>query len=420
MRILIRLAIVGVILVGTVAAAYGPATRYIKERNRPRFREQAVARRTITSVVNSTGEVKPVLSVSVGSFVSGPIEKLHVDFNDRVKKDQLLAEIDPRIYVAALEGARAALITRKADVERVKALLQQAVNDERRSIALRKENPDFISKTEIDRFHFNRLSLDAQLKVANAEVQQAEAAVNNNEANLGYTKIRSPVDGIVINRKIDPGQTLAAQFQTPELFIVAPEMDKKMHIYASVDEADIGLIRRAKEEGQPVQFTVDAYPDDLFTGEIEQVRFSSTVTQNVVTYPVVVAAPNVDVKLLPGMTADLSFQIDEKKDVLCVPNAALRYYPLREHVRKEDHKLLDGADDDESEEEDDEEMSAREKAEAGAKRNRRHVWVKDGDLLRAVEVVVGISDTRYTEVKSGELRQGQKLVTGLKALTDSE
>ena len=151
---------------------------------------------------------------------------------------------------------------------------------------------------------------------------------STSEANLDYTEIRSPVDGIVIDRKIDPGQTVAATFQTPELFIVAPDMRKEMHVFASVDEADIGLIRDAQESGQPVRFTVDAYPDDLFEGKIFQIRKSSTTTQNVVTYPVVVSAPNPDLKLLPGMTASISFQVArDATNVLRIPNAALRFYP---------------------------------------------------------------------------------------------
>ncbi len=406
---------VAVAVIGTAGwAASGPAASYFKERNKITFREAKVVRRTISSVVNSSGEVKPVLSVLIGSFVSGPIIKLYVDFNDQVAKGQLLAEIDPQIYIAGVEGAKAAQVTRVADVVRVKALLQQAINDERRSIALSKENRDFISQAEIDRFHFNRLQLEAQLKVAQAAVQQADAALNNAEANLDYTKIRSPVDGYVIKRSIDPGQTLAAQFQTPELFTVAPEMDKKMHVFASVDEADIGLIRRAQEEGRPVEFTVDAYPEDLFTGQIEQIRFSSTVTQNVVTYPVVVAAPNPDLKLLPGMTADLSFQIEKKEDVLCVPNAALRYYPDVQYVREADRKILEGAEEEAREEEETAELSAKQLTEAGAKRNRRHVWAIEGDKLRAIPVVMGVSDNRFTEIKSGELTEGQQLVTGVK------
>jgi HlyD family secretion protein len=187
-----------------------------------------------------------------------------------------------------------------------------------------------------------------------------------------------------------------------------------MHVFASVDEADIGLIRRAQEEGRPVEFTVDAYPEDLFTGQIEQIRFSSTVTQNVVTYPVVVAAPNPDLKLLPGMTADLSFQIEKKEDVLCVPNAALRYYPDVLHVRDEDKEILEGAEEEAREEEETAALSAKQLAEAGAKRNRRHLWALEGDKLRAIPVVIGISDNRFTEIKSGELTEGQQLVTGVK------
>lgn len=409
--------VVVALVAGVGGAAWGPAATYLKEQNRPRYRQAKVTRRSITSVVNSSGEVKPVLSVSIGSFVSGPIIRLHVDFNDRVTKGQLLAEIDPRIYIAAVKGAEAALVTRQADVQRVEALLQQARNDERRSLALRKENPDFISQTEIDRFHFSRLSLEAQLQVGKAEVQQAQANLSNSEANLTYTKIESPVDGIVFDKKIDPGQTLAAQFQTPELFIIVPEMDKKMHIFAAVDESEIGLIRRAQEEGQPVEFTVAAYPDDLFKGTIEQIRYSSTATQNVVTYTVVVASPNADLKLLPGMTADLSFQVAKKEDVLCVPNAALRFFPKPEQVRLKDRKLLEGVDEPQDDRETEPNPSAREKTESGAKRRRRHVWVSDGELLRAIEVVVGVNDNKFTEVVSGDVKQDQQLVTGLKTTT---
>jgi len=396
--------------------AYYPAKNYWKKRNQPVYRTAEVTRRTVTMVVNSTGEVKPVLSVSVGSFVSGPIQELHVDFNDRVKKDQLLARIDPRIYAAAVARDQATLVTREAEVQRVKAELQRAMNNERRSIALRSVSEDYISEAEIDQFHFARMALEAQLRVAEAAVEQAKANLSNSQANLGYTEIRSPVDGIVIDNKINPGQTLAAQFQTPEMFIVAPQMEEKMHIFASVDEADIGLIRRAQETGRKVQFTVDAYPDDLFEGEIEEIRFSSTATQNVVTYPVVVAAPNPDLKLLPGMTANLSFEIEKRKDVLCVPNAALRFFPNEKSVREEDRRLLDGAarEEDDEDAQADENASARQKFDMGRERNRRHVWVDEGDKLRAIEVITGISDNRYTEVHSGDVEEDQQLVTGIK------
>lgn len=413
-RFRVPLIIVALALLGWGASF--PIATYWKQRNRPDYRTADVERRTVTMVVNSTGEVKPVLSVSIGSFVSGPILKLHADFNDRVKEDQILAKIDPRIYDAAVARDHATLVTRRAEVERVEAELQQAMNNERRSIALRSESEDYISEAEIDQFHFARTALEAQLKVAQAAVEQAQANLSNSEANLAYTDIRSPVDGIVIDRKIDPGQTLAAQFQTPELFIVAPQMEEKMHVFASVDEADIGLIRRAQEAGHKVQFTVDAYPEDLFEGTIEEIRFSSTTTQNVVTYPVVVSAPNPDLKLLPGMTANLSFEVEEQKDALCVPNAALRFFPDVKQVREQDRKLLDGAarEEEDADSQLEEQASARQKIDAGRDRNRRHVWVQEGDELKAIEVVTGISDNEYTEVVSGDVEEDQALVTGLK------
>lgn len=449
-------------LAGAGYAAYRPAVAWWKERNKVTFRTEKVSRGEIEAYVNSTGEVKPVRSVNVGAFVSGPIIQLLCDFNDRVVQGQLLAEIDPRLPTAAVERERATLATREADVERVEAQLQQAKNDEERAKELRAENKDFLSQAEFDRLFYARISLDAQLKVAEAQVLQATANLENAEANLEYTQIVAPVDGIVIDRKIDEGQTVASGFQTPELFVIAPRMDEVMHVFASVDEADIGLIRDAQQAGREVKFNVDAYPNDDFIGTIEQIRFSSTTTQNVVTYPVVVAAPNPDLKLLPGMTADLSFLIERKTDVLRVPNAALRYFPAEALVRPEDRKVLSGesststADDakdepdsvntsgdgdgdseeanaedtevgdagaDEStiagstsaepevsnsEDEDDDEVTPRRESRV------RHVWVKDGELLRAIEVRTGLSDSQYTEVIEGEIEDDEELVVGVK------
>lgn len=410
-RFVVKLLLVLVVLLGIGAAAARPAQTWWAERNRPRFRTLAVSRGGITSVVNSTGTIKPVLSVSVGAFVSGPITRLYADFNDEVHKDQLLAEIDTRLYDANVARDRAAVATRRADVDRVQAQLNRAINDEKRSQGLRADNPAFISDSEMDQYRFAREALEAELKVAEAAVKQAQANLDNSEANLGYTKIVSPVDGIVIDRKIDEGQTLASQFQTPELFIVAPDMRKEMHVFASVDEADIGLIREAQAAGQPVEFTVSAYPGELFHGTIAQIRLSSTTTQNVVTYPVVVSAPNADLKLLPGMTADISFKLEEKPGVVQIPNAALRFYPQREHVREADRGILDGTAMDEDRRKSETPPAAAKAASAASR--RRHVWMEDGGLLRAVEVVTGISDYKVTELVSGDLQDGDKLVVGL-------
>ncbi|MGN6133930.1 MAG: efflux RND transporter periplasmic adaptor subunit [Aureliella sp.] len=406
------------LLVGLGAAAYFPGAAYLRERNRPKFRFQTVEVGWLTQNVNSTGTVEPVQRVTVGATASGPIAELLVDFNDRVQKDQLLARIDPRIYQPMVERDEALMQTREAEVLRAQARLQQAINDERRALELRKVRADFISETEVDQLKFNRLVQEAELSVAKTAVEQARANLDNSRANLEYTEIRSPVDGIIIDRKVDVGQTIAAQFQTPELFVVAPRMDEEMHIYAAVDEADIGLIRQARDSGQPVRFSVDAYPDRVFDqGKILQIRLSSTEKQNVITYPVVVATPNTDLMLLPGMTANLSFQITHKEGIVKIPNAALRFYPpKRDWVHPEDRPILDGIEEantsHSSQTAQMQNRSAAERAELARQRDRRHVWVSRDGYLRAIAVVTGISDNRMTEMVEGQLREGDKLVVG--------
>lgn len=436
MRTLIKTVLILTVLVGLGYLGVTKGGQWLAERNKPRFRTAKLETGDLRLTVNASGEIKPVLSVKIGSFVSGPILKLHVDFNDEVVKDQLLAEIDPRIYDAAVGRDMAALLTRKADLARVKAELQRAINDEKRSLALKAENADYIAQQELDQYRFARESLEAQLSVAEAGIQQAQANLETSQANVNYTKITSPVDGMVIDRKIDPGQTLAASFQTPELFVIAPELRKKVHIFASVDEADIGLIKKAKESGQPVFFTVDAYPGQIFDkGYIEQIRLSSTVTQSVVTYPVIVASENPDLKLLPGMTAQISFQVSELKDVLKIPNAALRFPPEKTHVREQDQKYLELSFSTEAEANDkstsSQEPPVDDAAKAAVAAMKRIVWVQEtaeeaglkkpvdpqspySGKLKAVEVTIGDSDYRFTHVLSGALKPGDEVVVGLK------
>ena len=425
MRTLLKLLIVLAILGGLGYAAYGPVQAYMAERNKVTWRTAQVEQGSIIAVVNSTGTLKPKLQVSIGSFVSGPIKELHVEFNQEVIKDQLLAQIDPRIYAANVARDKASLANRVADVFRVQAQLQQAINDEKRAVALRAEDKTFMAQAEMDKFMFTRIGLEAQLAVAKTSIDQAQATLDNSQLNLDYTDIRSPVNGIVIDRKIEPGQTLAASFQTPELFIIAPDMREEMHVHASVDEADIGQIHAAQKKKYPVTFTVDAY-DELFVGKINEIRLSSTTLQNVVTYPVIVGAPNPELKLLPGMTASLSFQVDDRANVIKLPNAALRFYPDAKYVRTEDLPILQGlAASQPTEAEPSGEtdtgtvasQSARERAEARKKRSQRHVWVAEGQKLRAVPVTVGLSDGRFTEVVAGDLKPGQELVTGIQPKT---
>ena len=410
------------ILTGLIAAAgmagYQPARDYWRERNKVTWDTAEIESGDITRYVNSTGTIQPVLSVSVGSFVSGPIVELNVDFNDEVKKGDVLARVDPRLFKANVDRDRATLATREADLERVEAQLQQSLNNYLRGKRLRGTNKDFMSDREMDALVYEVKSLQAQRKLAKASILQAMASLETSQANLQYCEVTSPVDGVVINRLINPGQTLAAQFQTPELFVVAPDLREKVHVFASVDEADIGLIQSAKKGDKSVAFTVDAHPDEVFDGEIEQIRVSSVATQNVVTYPVVIAAKNPDLKLLPGMTASISFEVDSTEDVPKIPNAALRFFPenLRQ-VREGDRHLIDGStwrskSKSDAEKEEKANQTATENAEAQKEKNIRHVWIVDGELLKAVEIKTGLMENKFTEMAEGNLDVGDKLVVG--------
>ena len=422
LRFLIKTAVVLGVLAAIGYFAWPPIAKAIAERNKPRWRTAAVDQGSVTAMVNATGTIKPVTSIAIGSFVSGPIKDLYVKFNQEVKKGELLARIDPRLISANVDRDEAVLKTRNAEVMRVKALLQQALNDERRAGNLEKRNENFIAQAELDQVKFNRMSLEAQLAIAEANILQADASLKNSKANLDFTEIRSPADGMIIDKKVDLGQTLAAQFQTPELFVVGVGMREKMLVFASVDESEIGLIREAAVKKLPVTFTVDAYPDELFEGLIEEVRYSSTTTQNVVTYPVIVGAPNPELKLLPGMTANLSFQVDHVADTIRIPKAALRFFPPdAKQVHPDDQALLEGGSLTEEVFAPDKQESvgdqpASDRVESTIKGRKRHVWHLDGEILRAIEVQVGISDHRFTELRSGKLEKDTQLVTGVKAV----
>ena len=265
-----------------------------------------VARGRIVQHVTASGSLSAVVSVDVGSQVSGKISALYVDFNSAVKKGQLVAEIDPTVYGASLRQAEGELASTRADV----TLKRQNLERKKILTPLRAAS---------------QLDLDqavAELAQSEASVTIRQAAVESAKANLDYCKITAPVDGIVISRKVDVGQTLIAAMNTPVLFTVAQDITK-MNISAAVSEADIGQVR----SGQQVDFAVDAFPDDVFHGNVVQVRRSPTTTQNVVTYESIIAVANPEQKLFPGMTADVSILVSERANVLTVPNAALRYTP---------------------------------------------------------------------------------------------
>ncbi|MCY2975474.1 MAG: efflux RND transporter periplasmic adaptor subunit [Planctomycetota bacterium] len=394
--------------------AYPAVSTYLQDRNRPLWKTAKVEKGPMVFSVNSTGTVKPVLSVAIGSFVSGPIIELNVDFNDSVKAGEVLAKVDPRLFAANVARDRAILASRQAELDRVEAQLELSKINEKRGRQLREDKKNFMSEAEMDTLAFEVKSLDAQRRLAMAAIEQSAATLDNSIATLEYCEIKSPVDGMIIDRKIEPGQTLAAQFQTPELFVIAPDLREKIHVFASVDETDIGWIQKAKEERRPVTFTVDAHPGELFQGEVEQIRVSSASVQNVVTYPVIIAASNPELKLLPGMTASISFEIDSRVSVLKIPTAALRFFPEVEQVRVEDRGLVDGSGFSESSDASNERMySATEQVEANQKQSRRHVWVSRGRLLEAVEVFTGIDESRFTELVRGDLQEGDALVVGI-------
>ena len=419
MKRLIRWLVFLLILGGIGYGASFPVQQYLDKRNQVVWRTDNVSQGSIKSMVNSTGTIKPKLEVTIGCFVSGPVIELNAEFNQEVKKGDVLARIDPQLYKANVDRDQASLSNREAEVERVRTQLQLAMNDEKRAVLLRNEDATFIAQAEMDKYKFARLSLEAQLKSAITAVAVAQATLDNSKANLGYTVIKASLDGMIISRKIDPGQTVAASFQTPELFKIAPDLRKEVYVYANVDEADIGLIKAAQKAQYPVSFTVDAYPDELFEGRVFEVRLSYSTAQNVVTYPVIVSAPNPDLKLLPGMTASISFQVSFRDNVVKVPNAALRFYPDAKHVRKEDLPILEGHIEQTAERNDNDTqqsektLSADERSQLRKDRDRRHVWVQEGAKLRAVSVVTGLSDSRYTEMVEGDLKPGDVLVTGI-------
>jgi HlyD family secretion protein len=294
-----------------VACHRGPAQAY---------QTQPVTRGPITEVVNATGDVSAIVTVNVGTQVSGTISNLYVDFNSTVKKGQLLALIDPRLFEAQLERAKATLASSQADVENAQAAYNNAARVEQRTKELFDQR--LVSQQDVDSAVAAREQAQAQLSSAKAKVLQARADRDTAATNLVYTKITSPIDGIVVSRAVDVGQTVAASFQTPTLFTIANDLTK-MQILANVDEADVGKVR----EGEDTVFTVDAYPGEEFHGPISQVRQAPNTIQNVVTYQAVISAANPDRKLRQGMTAAVKILTSQRDDAVGVPNAALRWRP---------------------------------------------------------------------------------------------
>ncbi|MEF8699751.1 MAG: efflux RND transporter periplasmic adaptor subunit [Candidatus Accumulibacter sp. UW20] len=341
-----------------------------------RYKLQTIERGELTQTVSANGTLNPVVLVNVGTQVSGTVTRLYVDFNDKVTKGQALLELDDSLLAAQARQSA-------ANVVNVGAALDLSRATEKRMKALFDE--EYISRQELEQAVQARRSNEAQLA-------QAKAAAEKDQVNLHYTTIRSPVSGIVIDRVVDLGQTVAASLQTPTLIKIAQDLSE-MRIDSSFAEADIGSIR----EGQKVRFTVDAFPDRTFQGQVQQIRLNPTTQQNVVTYNVRVSLSNPDQILLPGMTAYVSIAVASRDDALLVPNAALRFKPT-----------------------DDAAPPARDSPPAGAGRGRQRprdsasgtVYRVEQGQLKPVAVPLGITDNRNSEVLGGDLKAGDRVVTG--------
>jgi len=364
-----KIAIIGAIIISVAVAGFF----LLRGReNEPQFRTDKVVRGDIEMAVTATGTVNPVTTVLVGTQVSGTIKNIYVDFNSPVKKGQLIAQIDPALFEAQVNQAKANLLSAKANLEKAEATSVDAKRTMERNKELLAKN--LIAQSDFDTAETNYETSKASVSAAKSQVAQSEAALSSAEINLFYTKIVSPVDGIVVSRNVDVGQTVAASFQTPTLFSIAQDLTK-MQIDTSVAEADIGNVK----VGQDVEFTVDAYPDITFKGKVWQVRNAPITVQNVVTYDVVIQVDNPELKLKPGMTANVSIIISLRKDVLKIPNAALRFILV--------------------------EMSKPSVQQKGA-----GVWILEQGKPERVPVSTGISDGSYTELVSGKISAGQEVI----------
>lgn len=331
-----------------------------------RYKTERVSKGDITQTVSANGTLNPVVLVNVGTQVSGTVKKLYADFNDRVKRGQILVELDDSLFQAQVKqseanvsSAEASLALASANAVRTRDLFAQ----------------EYVSKQELDQS-------EQALRAAQAQLALSKAQLQKDRTNLGYTVIRSPVSGVVVDRQIDVGQTVAASFQTPTLFKIAQDL-RQMQIDSSFAEADVGDIR----ESQLVRFTVDAFPSRSFQGRVKQIRLNPTTQQNVVTYDVVVSVNNPEEILLPGMTAYVNITTAKRNDVLLVPNAALRFKPKENVDRVRNRGNVDQQDG-----------------------NHGTVYVLQGQNLKAINVVTGITDNRFTEILSGPLKIGDAVV----------
>jgi len=331
------------------------------------FETSKVKVTNIRSSITATGTIEPVTSVTVGTQVSGIVSKLYVDYNSEVKKGQVIAELDKTNLMSELSSAESNLKSAENEYQsRLATLNYQHSNYQRYSTLY---NKGLVSADDFESARLTYENARQAVGQAKAQIEVMQQNVAKAKTNLGYATITSPIDGIVLSKSVEEGQTVAASFSTPELFTIAKDLTN-MQVVADVDEADIGEVR----VGERVTFTVDAYPDDTFTGAVTQVRQEATTTNNVVTYEVVISAPNADLKLKPGLTANVTIYTVERSGILCVPSKALRFTPTKETAGK--RKIVD--------------VNAKNK-----------VWTIEGNSIVAHKVETGITDGTHTQVLRG-------------------
>ena len=355
-----------------------------------------VSRGSILTVITANGTIEAVDTVQVGTQASGSIQSLGADFNSIVKKGQVLARLDPSIIQADIERAKANLLGAEADLERLNVQRADAVTKLNRAKELAAR--ELIATSDLDAAEMAWRTSDAQVKAAAAQVTQARAALSQSQVNLQKTVITSPIDGIVISRSVDVGQTVAASLQAPTLFTIAADL-RQMQLQASIDESDVGNVK----EGQAVTFHVDAYPNDVFRGKVQQVRLNPVIESNVVTYAAIVSAPNAELKLKPGMTATLTVEVTRRENVLRVPSAALRFKPSRTVLAALGQPVADSGG---------QATAVRPTGTAGntpTPSNRGSVWIYESDRIEQVPVTIGATDGVFSEIVDGDVREGTTL-----------
>jgi HlyD family secretion protein len=349
----------------------------------------AVTRGSIVSAIAATGTLEAVTTVQVGSQVSGTIQALHADFNSIVRKGQVIARLDPSLFQTQVDSARANVASSQADVQRAQVALDDARTKAGRAHQL--ADKQLIPATDLEAADVAQRTANAQVRSAQAQLAQARASLTQAEVDLQKTVITAPIDGIVIGRSVDVGQTVAASLQAPTLFTIAADLSE-MQVKTNIDESDLGNI----QNGQPVTFRVDAYPTKTFTGTVTQVRLDPVVSQNVVTYAAIISAPNAALDLKPGMTANVTIEVARKDDVLRVPSAALKFRPTESTFTAlgQDPKVL-----------------AQQRPASGAVAGASGtVWMFDG-ALHAVPVSTGVTDGVNTEVTGEAVHEGTVLAT---------